>query len=142
MTEPYGLPSPCVVRVAGLPVGVLATLRFDKTTALVDELLERDAWLSGEGQALGELLYTAIGTATDLKPHLVGLRRSVHSGRRPKPREWNDAVAGALPEALAARVRRWVAAHADRAAQLEALPGVLADETVDKTGVLRTIVAG
>lgn len=142
MTEPYGLPSPCVVRVAGLPVGVLAALRFDKTTALVDELLERDAWLAGEGQALGELLYAAIGTATGFKPHLVGLRRSVHSGRKPKPREWSDAVAGALPQDVAARVRRWVAALTDRAARAEALPGVLADETVDKTGVLRTVAAG
>jgi hypothetical protein len=138
----YRVPSPCVVRVAGLPVGVLGALRFDKTAALVDELLERDTWLATEGQALGELLYTAIGTTTDLKPYLVGLRRSVHSGRRPKTREWNDAVASALPGPVAARVRRWVAALADRVARAGALPDVLADETVDKTAVLRAIVAG
>jgi lantibiotic biosynthesis dehydratase-like protein len=142
MAETYRVRSP-IVRVAGLPVGTLADLRFDKTDALVEELLAHDAWLAAEATALGDLLYQAIGALAvpSLKPRLVGLRRSVHSGRRPRPQEWGDEVARTLPVPVAERVRDWVGALAEQAARVAELPAVLAEETASRTGVLRSIVA-
>jgi hypothetical protein len=142
MAQPYRVLEPGIVRIAGLPVGVLAGLRFARTTALVDDVLARDAWLATEGAALGDLLYAAIGALTvpALRPRLVGLRRSVHSGRLPRRQEWDDETARALPDAVAERVRAWVAALDARNACAATLPGVLADEVATRTGVLRRVV--
>jgi hypothetical protein len=136
--------STCVVRVAGLPARVLAELRFDRTTALVDEVLASDAWLTGEGRALSDALYSAIGDLPGpgpLKPRLVGLRRAIHSGRRPRANEWNEETARALPAAVADRVRCWIGARDDREELASALPNVLASETSAKVTALRQVTA-
>ncbi len=132
----------CVVRVAGLPARVLAELRFDRTAALVDEVLASDAWLAGEGRALSDALYSAIGDLSEpgrAKPRLVGLRRAIHSGRRPRANEWNDETARALPAAVADRVRCWVGARDDRAERAATLRNVLAAETSVKVTTLRQV---
>ncbi|WP_406314595.1 lantibiotic dehydratase family protein [Streptosporangium sp. NBC_01639] len=128
------------VRVAGLPVDRLRALRFERTWTLVRRLAGMDRWLATEGEAICAALYQIIGDdrRAQVKPLLVGARRAVFAGRRPDRLE---AVLVAVPEALAGRLRSWLACSARRAGAAAELPGTLAAEQAEKAAVLRELVA-
>ena len=49
------------------------------------------------------------GSGGRVKPGLVGLRRALHGGRRPRAAEWSPAVRGALLPDLLAGIEGWLA---------------------------------
>ncbi|MCO6006963.1 lantibiotic dehydratase family protein [Actinoallomurus purpureus] len=134
MAEVFG------VRVAGLSVQGLDGLRFDRTWALADELIEEDAWLATEGEALSGVLYELIGCGIrpEDKPFLVGLRRAVHAGRRP---DRPQRVLAGLPDEVAVRIVAWLVRLERRDELHRQIPGVLVDELAAKTTALRDLAA-
>ncbi|GAA3162355.1 hypothetical protein GCM10020001_103610 [Nonomuraea salmonea] len=139
----YALSPVVAVRVAGLPVAGLERMRCTRTWRLVDELADVSSRLRREGAELSEPLHEVIGgvAAGPLRAGLVALRRAVFAGRRLGGRAVSAEVLGALPAGLAARIGAWTALRR-RADELRAaLPGVLAEEAREKTGVLREAVS-
>ncbi|WP_433443596.1 lantibiotic dehydratase [Nonomuraea sp. CA-141351] len=137
----YALSPVFAVRVAGLPVAGLDRMRCTRTWRLVDELANVSAWLRREGADLSDPLHDVIGdvAAGPLKSGLVALRRAVFSGRLPSGGA--ASVLAALPADLAARIGTWTALRR-RADELRAaLPSVLAEESREKTALLREAVS-
>jgi Lantibiotic dehydratase, N terminus len=132
-----------VVRVAGMPVPALTGLRCEHTMARIDQLAELDTWLTATGTALSEALYPVIGATegTGTRPALAGLRRALHTGRRPSAREWNPTLAATLPRDLARAVAEWVARRAQRDRRHDELPAVLAAERAGALSVLRATLS-
>lgn len=133
-TEMFG------VRVAALPAAGLATLRFERTWALVDELAHTSRRLSEEGATICVALHRLIGDdrRKGLKPLLVGARRAVFAGRRPDRLE---QVMAAVPDEVAERLRAWVACLQQRTAGEAELTEALSAEQADKAGPLRRLAA-
>jgi lantibiotic biosynthesis dehydratase-like protein len=133
--------TPLVVRVAGLPVGTLRRMRFERSYSRVCELVRLQEWLSAEGDAIADALHTVIGDSSvaERKPALVGLRRAVHKLRMPKHREWNVSIAAALGDELAGRLTGWMSRLRERERLAAELPDVLTSETRVKRSVLREI---
>lgn len=115
----YAVEQPVVVRVAGLPVDVLSAMRFTRTVAAVDALLDAQGRAQRTAQALSEALYPLIGDPANaaLKTRLVALRRAIHQDRRLPAHVWNAEIRGVLPAALVCRIDAW---HAERAVRLGA----------------------
>ncbi|MGI5174891.1 lantibiotic dehydratase [Dactylosporangium sp. CA-152071] len=128
----YAVERPVVVRVAGLPVDVLSAMRFTRTVAAVDALLDAQDRARRTAQVLSEALYPLVGDPANaaLKTRLVALRRAIHQDRRLPEHVWNAEIRGALPAPMVCRIDAW---HAERAARigaeadLEPLLGVEAD---------------
>lgn len=123
--------SPFVVRVAGLPVSALTGLSSAPLRAALGAVVAADRWLAAEGESLADALRPVIGAPADpaLKPHLVGLRRSLFRGRAPRGPEWSQPVRDGLPADLGRRIERWIQRYGERARQTAALPDILAEET-------------
>ncbi|MGH4023797.1 MAG: lantibiotic dehydratase [Pseudonocardiaceae bacterium] len=120
-------PSP-VVRVAGLPVSVLAALRFATTTTAVATLDHEHRWLRSEGAALSDVLHGIIGAQArpELRPVLVGLRRALHQARVPSRAELGSAAG--LPADVGARIAGWCDRLAAWQRDCRGLQAVLAAE--------------
>ena len=119
--------SPFVARVAGMPVSALTGLRSDPLAAHVRALLATGAALRRDGGALADELYSVIGALDEspvsCRPALVGLRRALFGGRRPRPVEWSDRVRAALGTDLGTRIEQWMSrldAHSRSVAELPA----------------------
>ncbi|TYB45935.1 hypothetical protein FXF51_59650 [Nonomuraea sp. PA05] len=139
----YALSPVLAVRVAGLPVSALDRMRCVRTWRLVDELANASSRLRREGAELSVPLHEVIGgvAAGPVKAGLVALRRAVFAGRDPGGRATSGEVLAALPPPLAARIGAWAALRR-RAGELRAaLPAVLAEESREKTAVLREAVS-
>ncbi|SDL92836.1 lantibiotic dehydratase [Nonomuraea jiangxiensis] len=139
----YAVSPVFAVRVAGLPVAGLDRMRCTRTWRLVDELVNVSAWLRTEGADLSDPLHDVIGGTAPgpLRSGLLALRRAVFSGRRLSGGAASAEVLAALPEDLAARVGAWTAVRR-RADELRAaLPAVLAEESREKTALLRETVS-
>jgi hypothetical protein len=115
-------------------------MRLADTAARIDELVDLQAWLTAEAQALPDVLYEVIGQLQDasLRPRLVGLRRAIHHGRRPAAREWDAHMAAALPAAVSDRVQRWMQRMAEHRRRVDELPAILAAELTRTLPALRT----
>lgn len=139
----YAVSPVLAVRVAGLPVAGLDRLRCTRTWRLVDELVDVSAWLRREGAALSEPLYDVIGGTAPgpVRSGLVALRRAVFSGRRPSGPAASAEVLTALPADLASRVGAWTALRRREDELRAALPAVLAEESREKTALLREAVS-
>lgn len=126
-----------LLRVAALPAGILRHLRFEQTTALLDELSTVKQRASEQREQLAVALYELIGLQTeDLgRRELIRLRRSLthlHPGstRRQLPAPaLPDPVKGSL-DALLTGLRR----HDELSTQLEQ---TLSDEYADKQRLLK-----
>ncbi|MEU0492311.1 lantibiotic dehydratase [Nocardiopsis sp. NPDC006139] len=111
VTDPVR-PGPAVFRRAGLPSGVLDTLRFPSTGRAVDEILARRSAVAERGRSAADALHPVIGALPErepLRPRLVGLRRALYRGRRPTAKEWAPDLADRLPAGPARDIRRWLA---------------------------------
>ncbi|RVX44165.1 thiazole/oxazole-forming peptide maturase SagD family component [Nonomuraea polychroma] len=127
-----------VVRTAGLPASTLARLRFDATSAVLDELAESRRWLAVRGAELSAALYDVIGAAgRPARPALVGLRRALHQCRRPSAGEWNERMAALLPETLREGVGEWATRWEAHRLLTADLPRTLSEETGGKLDELR-----
>ncbi|ALU39622.1 hypothetical protein AS188_07495 [Kocuria flava] len=138
------------VRLAALPAGVLAQLRFTATRSALEARERAHRALEQCTAAADAVLYTAIGTAgTSGAPakELLRIKRALGRGRTPSA----EALAG-LPDPVAAALRQVAAArtaHEDAAAHLETafaadldrtrslLAGLAADPLL-RTGILRS----
>ena len=142
MLRPTDLPEP-VVRLAGMPVSVLAVLRFPRTSTMVAAVVEQEERLAQDATVLADELHDLIGSGADpaLRPPLVGLRRAVHNRRRPHRREWNDDIERAVGPALTRRINDWLDACSRWREQRDGLPATLAAETATKQSGLRELVA-
>jgi hypothetical protein len=131
------------VRIAGLPAGSIGELRFDKCLAHLEAIRAAQATLRAEADAIADALHTAIGELSEIpvKPRVIGLRRSIHRLCRPARTEWDAGVAAALPAALAARTRSWLASLDELAGLRAALPELIEAEAADKELVLRDLAA-
>lgn len=120
-------PSP-VVRIAGLPVSVLAALRFATTAAAVATLDHEHRWLRSEGGALSDLLHGIIGAESqpELRPVLIGLRRALHQVRTPDKAELR--IIAVLPADVGARIADWCDRLGAWQRGCRGLPAVLAAE--------------
>jgi hypothetical protein len=78
--------SPFIVRIAGLPASALTGLSSPRLLASIWEVLMLDDWLPAEGAALADELHGVIGALDrpELRPGLVGLRRSLFRARAPR----------------------------------------------------------
>ena len=115
-----------VVRVAGLPMSLLAGLRCERTASAVEALLDLEDSLRVEGQALSQALHDVIGGLEDrpLRRRLLTLRRCVYQARRPRRGVLDDDVWAALPGEVAAGIAAWdqrVALRETMAAEIEAV---------------------
>lgn len=99
-----------VVRVAGLTVRALESLRGKGAVTRVRELIEVRRWLATEGQCFSDVLYEVIGGLVDrtAKPFLVALRRTMFTGRRPGNRAWSAELKRLVSGEVAARARAWI----------------------------------
>ncbi|HEV2377313.1 MAG TPA: lantibiotic dehydratase [Streptosporangiaceae bacterium] len=122
--------------------GVLASLRFPRSTTVITDILAAEGAIAAEADALGEALHGIIGALDDpaLRPVLVGVRRAIHKQVSPRPSQLQLAAA-ALPEGLRQRVSRFSAAVADRRQAAASLPAVLAAETAERLPALRDALA-
>lgn len=131
-----------VVRLAGMPTSTLSGLRFPLTANEAEQLAAEREWLDGEGAALASDLYEPIGrTSGPAKPGLVGLRRALHQGRAPRPRERRAVADAALPEPLAARISDWMRRHTAWHHRRARLDDVLTAEHADRLQQLRDLAA-
>ncbi|TDD03276.1 hypothetical protein E1292_21525 [Nonomuraea deserti] len=139
----YALSPVLAVRVAGLPVAGLDRMRCTRTWRLVDELASVSARLRREGAELSGPLHDVIGGAAagPLKSGLVALRRAVFAGRRPGGLAASAEVLAALPADVAARIGAWTTLRRRAERLRDALPAVLAEESREKTAVLREAVS-
>jgi hypothetical protein len=131
-----------VVRVAGLPTGVLNQLRFDDSFAHVWKVVQLRKQLGDEGKAIAEELFGAIGNLPDgpTKAALVGLRRSLHKGRMPSRGEWNEQVAAIPPAGTAERISSWILQLGTCERFESVLPEMLAVEELKIRSNLRKVV--
>lgn len=100
-----------VVRVAGMPMGVLARLSFDRTTRLLDELLDIEQWLRANGERLSDGLHGIVGGTDDRtdRRRLISLRRDVFHARMPKIGKPDRALLARMPLELATDIEDWYA---------------------------------
>src|SRR5437660_5834151 len=138
----YDPGSTLIVRVAGLPMEILRSLRFTRTMGLIEELFEIENQLAAEANALSDALYPVIGDVQEkqVRQSLVALRRSIFQSQLPKKRELAPAVWAALPAELAAQIRGWLERIQRRFALLERGKGELEDEWQEKRYVLQRLV--
>ncbi len=139
----YAVSPVLAVRVAALPVAGLDRMRCTRTWRLVDELVNVSAWLRREGADLSDPLHDVIGGTAPgpARSGLVALRRAVFSGRRLSGGAATADALAALPADLTARVGAWTALRR-RADELRAaLPTALAEESREKTALLREAVS-
>jgi len=130
------------IRVAGISVDHLETLRFSGTWTRVDELIRLTDQVDTDGRRLAEILYGVIGSAdgTTLRPAMVALRRDLFHARTPQPRIWSPEVRAALPAQVSTTIAAWLDQR-DRLSTLEAtLAPLLADELSARTAALRRAV--
>ncbi|WP_285746650.1 lantibiotic dehydratase [Lentzea sp. NBRC 105346] len=97
-----------VVRVAGLPVSAVHGLRRAGSIRLAQRIIREKSWLTGRGAILADALFDIIGSTSQARPELVGLRRALHGSKTPPPRVWNDSVAEVLGEPLRGQVCEWI----------------------------------
>jgi len=132
-----------ILRFAGLPADTLRRLSRPGFSARLDGLLAGAEWVRTEGDELADLLRDRIGTlpAGEHKAAVVGLRRALHTGRQPNPREWNTATAALIGAATAERIERWIDRRASARAAHDELPAALRAERLAQQLQLRQIVA-
>ncbi|MEV4141990.1 lantibiotic dehydratase, partial [Dactylosporangium sp. NPDC049742] len=135
----YAVEQSVVVRLAGLPVGVLSAMRFTRTVAAVDALLDERDRARHEAQALSEALYPFAGDPANaaLKTRLVALRRAIHQDRRLPAHVWNAQIRDVLPAPLAGRIDGWDAARAARLGAEADLEQLHADEAAEVAARIR-----
>lgn len=135
--------TPAVIRVAGLPAAAMDELRFEKSFELAGVIAGMHRQLETTAHRLSVELFHAVGkcVAGPEKAALVGLRRAVHGLRPPTSREWNEHVAGLLPDGVATGLAQWLRDLRTYQAQRAALPPTLQQECAAKVDVLREIVA-
>lgn len=135
--------NPLGVRVAGLPARVLTALRFERSFAAAYELVILRERLEAAGARLSDELYEIIGglREPELKSRLVGLRRRLYQVRRPRPAEWNDQVASAIPGMVSKRVDEWLEWLDEEEQRTAELPRLLSDEESSRRLELRGIAA-
>ncbi|MBF8191030.1 lantibiotic dehydratase [Nonomuraea sp. K274] len=146
----FGLPAggarvdaPPVLRLAGLPVSALLEMRLERSFELAQEIARLGEWLDGEAGELSDALFAEIGALTgdSRKPQVVGLRRALHQGRRPRAREWNAGVEDALSAGVAGRVREWLARSQVRERLAADLPEILAADVRAAEDRMRGVAA-
>ncbi|MFD4459731.1 lantibiotic dehydratase [Nocardia sp. NPDC058480] len=136
--------SPPVVRLGGLPAAALAELHFDDTYLALDEVRRLDHELSRTALRLTDDLHEIVGALGEGhadKPALIGLRRAIHNGRIPGPREWNDRIRALVPIGSAAAVVDWLEGRNDRDRAFGELSETLDREFQQKTEALRKVCA-
>jgi len=144
MTAPRCTLDPaCIVRIAGIPLGDLETLRFAQTNDLIEMIEELNVALASEGQALSALIYGLIGGQEDvaLRRQLINVRRAVFQGVAPKPAWLTSQLWAALPPELPGRLQAWIGAEARRQALLACGPELLAEDWRAAYGRLRELAA-
>ncbi|MGH3521275.1 MAG: lantibiotic dehydratase [Mycobacterium sp.] len=127
-----------VVRVAGLPMQVLSRLRCAATIAVVDELVQLQDRLLGEGEQLSQALYDVVGAVQDpvVRGRLITLRRCVYQARPPRPGVLDDGVWAALPAELAPRITGWQQRLAQRDALHARAEATVEAESIEKRWAL------
>jgi hypothetical protein len=127
------------VRVCGVPSAALLDLRGEATAAALSTVLRHDAQVASDGKRLAVAIGRVVGTTQDsgLVPLLVGLRRALHSARRPGRAAWNDRTAAAMGPELAERVRAWVSAAEDRGTAVDLVGEALRQDEPSITAALR-----
>lgn len=135
-----------VVRVAGLPLTALATLRFERSLALIQELLRLEERLSSSGTSLSEQLHTVIGNLTGAeqrrpRQQLIELRRALFQGRQPAPALLAPGLLACLPAELRAAIGDWQAGLQQRATLLAEARRVFAEELDERRAALRALVS-
>lgn len=128
------------VRVAGVSVECLESLRCVKASADIEQIVALDEWVESEAVGLADVLYQAIGSLgrPELKPRLVGLRREVISGRRPSSLE---RIRAAIPDEIAQRVERFARRQRERDALCARLPEQLQSDVENAAAALRETVS-
>jgi hypothetical protein len=131
------------VRVAGIAVEYLEAIRFSRTWARVDEVVQMSEVVREEGRRLADTLHPIIGALGDttLRPRLVALRRDLFQARLSSPRIWSYEARTALPNDVTTAIRQWREQHERLAAREMSLEALLADETAERTAALRSAVA-
>ncbi|MFC5290085.1 hypothetical protein ACFPM7_23775 [Actinokineospora guangxiensis] len=135
--------APAAVRVCGVPSTALLDLRGEATAAALLAVLRHDAQVASDGKRLAVAIGRVIGTTQDneLVPLLVGLRRALHSARRPGKAAWNDRTAAAMGPDLAERVRAWVSAAEHRRTAVDVVGEAVRRDEPAITAALRRRVA-
>lgn len=130
-----------IVRIAGLPMKALRSLRFEQTTSLIADLLEHENELRLQAEPLSEALHSAIGATEDKQTrwHLIAIRRAIYQVQLPKAKDLNDRVWASLPEELASRICSWVERMQQWLALLAHGQTVLETEWAEKRQVLQAL---
>ncbi len=139
------LASEYVVRVAGLPLTALQGLRFRRSLALIEELLQLERELHASGGQISEQLYTVIGGLAGpeqrrQRQQLIELRRAIFQARPPAAASMEPLLLGALPTELSAAITRWRVSLQRRAALEEEARRVFAEELTERRATLRALV--
>lgn len=101
--------TPCfLLRTGGLPFEALTRLTFEKTKAIVDQILDLDRQFDGESEALCETIFNAVKQVNDqsLKHRLIELKRNVFN-RRHISEESVERLKQLLSEECYSKVDEW-----------------------------------
>lgn len=101
-----------IVRIAGMSLPLLETLRFEQTLGLVKEISALKDRLALQAPSLSEALYEVIGSLTPeekpLRYRLLALRRAIFQEKPPKAQDCRTEVLAALPVDLRRSVATWL----------------------------------
>jgi hypothetical protein len=133
-----------VVRVAGLPLTALATLRFERSLQLIKNLLLLEERLSSSGTRLSEQLHAVIGTLAGAelrRPRqlLIELRRAIFQGRQPAPAQLAPELLALLPAELKAAIMRWQEMLQQHTVLLAEARRLFATELEERRAALRAL---
>ncbi len=130
-----------VCRVAGLPVSCMEELRAVRSVEISDELHRLETKIATLGFELAVQLFAVVGGVEDRKTRgsLLQMRRDVHNQRRPKATQVQK-VAPLLTSAVAAKLERLCALHAELTEQRLGLEQTFADELLASRQQFRRLV--
>jgi hypothetical protein len=126
-----------VVRVAGLPMESLHSLRFNQTVQLIEEVFVIENSLHAQAESLSEALYSTIGTIEDkkIRYQLMAFRRAIYQIQLPKT--LSDDVWALLPTELTKRLQIWLEERKKLGARLAHGQDILEVEWAEKSRELQ-----
>jgi hypothetical protein len=134
--------TPCfLLRMGGLPFESLNSLRFEKTKAIVEQILELEQWFDNESDGLCEMIFSAVKRAEDqaLKRRLIELKRNVFN-RRLISREDVESLKTLFPASDYSAIVEWRERVASLAHLMEEGEIGFQQELSEKRNLLKTLL--
>jgi hypothetical protein len=144
MTRPaWELARPFMLRLAGLPVDAVGTLRSPRAAAWAEEVLDAEDALADAGRRLSDPLAAVVGATEDeaLRRAVLKLRRTVFNNRRPQDLPAALEVARHIGGQAGELLSGWLKDRVRLEELLAEGPALLAGELAVSRAALRALAA-